>query len=416
MKRLFSYLIVGVLLFGCSSVGERTPARNSGGTLMDVHGAGAQRSDPKSGDPADYPDGHGPQGDVVRVYNHVRAVRLTSSIGYSYPIVDTGQMSDFTAIFGEDADYTGLIPEYTDNGDGTVADNNTGLVWQKDTRNKIGRSELSTALTSIQGLGGYTDWRLPTIKELYSLILFSGRDVSSEMMNSNPDTSSFVPFIDGVFDFEYGDTQNGERIIDVQFLSSTEYVSTTMNGAETVFGVNFADGRIKGYPYTQGGSEKLFNVIFVRGNPRYGHNFFFDNGDGTITDTATGLMWTQDDGGGVDWQEALEWAEGLETAGYTDWRLPNAKELQTLVDYTRSPDTSGSAAIDPLFSVTAIRDEGGNSNYPFYWTSTTHVNNAGNGDWGVYIAFGEALGYMSSSRNGRKSAAFSSERRPPPPR
>lgn len=42
---------------------------------MDVHGAGAQRSDPKSGDPADYPTGHGPQGDASRIDNYVRLVR-----------------------------------------------------------------------------------------------------------------------------------------------------------------------------------------------------------------------------------------------------------------------------------------------------------------------------------------------------
>ena len=56
---------------------------NSGNyTLMDVHGAGCQRSDPKVGDPADYPNGHGPQGDVIRIYNYVRLVRDagTSSI------------------------------------------------------------------------------------------------------------------------------------------------------------------------------------------------------------------------------------------------------------------------------------------------------------------------------------------------
>ena len=41
----------------------------------DVHGAGAQRSDPKTGDPTDYPEGHGPQGDAVRIYNYVRCVR-----------------------------------------------------------------------------------------------------------------------------------------------------------------------------------------------------------------------------------------------------------------------------------------------------------------------------------------------------
>ena len=41
----------------------------------DVHGAGAQRSDPKSGDPAGFPTGNGPQGDAIRIYNHARLVR-----------------------------------------------------------------------------------------------------------------------------------------------------------------------------------------------------------------------------------------------------------------------------------------------------------------------------------------------------
>lgn len=44
---------------------------------VDIHGAGAQRSDPKAGDPANYPTGRGPQGDAIRIYNHVRLVRDT---------------------------------------------------------------------------------------------------------------------------------------------------------------------------------------------------------------------------------------------------------------------------------------------------------------------------------------------------
>lgn len=46
---------------------------------MDVHGAGAQRSDLKVGNPDDYPYGFGPQGDVIRIYNYVRLVRNSSS-------------------------------------------------------------------------------------------------------------------------------------------------------------------------------------------------------------------------------------------------------------------------------------------------------------------------------------------------
>lgn len=47
--------------------------------MVDVHGAGAQRSDPKEGDPADFPHGRGPQGDVIRIYNFVRCVRGASA-------------------------------------------------------------------------------------------------------------------------------------------------------------------------------------------------------------------------------------------------------------------------------------------------------------------------------------------------
>jgi len=43
--------------------------------FTDVHGAGSQRSDPKTGDPAAFPRGHGPQGDVIRINNDVRLVR-----------------------------------------------------------------------------------------------------------------------------------------------------------------------------------------------------------------------------------------------------------------------------------------------------------------------------------------------------
>jgi hypothetical protein len=45
------------------------------GQWIDVHGAGAQRSDPKLGHPDDWPFGHGPQGDAIRIYNYVRLVR-----------------------------------------------------------------------------------------------------------------------------------------------------------------------------------------------------------------------------------------------------------------------------------------------------------------------------------------------------
>jgi hypothetical protein len=59
-------------------------------------------------------------------------------------------------------------------------------------------------------------------------------------------------------------------------------------------------------------------------------------------------MWQQADSGiGLDWEDALAYAESSTLAGYDDWRLPNVKELQSIVDYTRSPSASDAANIGP---------------------------------------------------------------------
>jgi Protein of unknown function (DUF1566)/EF hand len=341
-----------------------------------------------------------------------------------YRIVDTGQIRCYDdrtetvypkagrAFFGQDAHYQGHQPAYRDSGDGTVTDLNTGLMWQADPGEKRSFTQAVKGAKKCR-TGGHADWRLPSIKELYSLILFSGTDPDPR----SRDTGGPTPFIDAkYFKFQYGNESDGDRIIDSQYASSTKYVSTTMNGNATVFGVNFADGRIKGYPQKspRGRGDKLFCVMYVRGNPVYGRNDFVDNGDGTVTDRATGLMWMKLDSGAIggagehdgklNWQEALRWAEDLTYAGHDDWRLPNAKELQSIVDYTRSPDTTKSPAIDPVFKSTAIRNEGGKKDYAHYWTGTSHVGTHSAGA-GVYIAFGRALGFMSQpgSRNGSRT-------------
>lgn len=337
-----------------------------------------------------------------------------------FTMVDTGQVKCYGAngaeipypaagetCYGQDAQFTGNTPSFTDNGDGTVTDNVTGLMWQKspdrdgngaiNAADKLSYDNAAAEASSLN-LGGYTDWRLPTIKELYSLIDFSGKDPSGY---NGTDTSGLVPFIDtDFFDFGYGDTGSGERIIDAQFASGTLYVSTTgPNASRTMFGVNLADGRIKGYGLSIFGSEKTFYVLYVRG-AGYGGNDFTDNGDGTITDNNTGLMWSRDDSAaGLNWEEALAWVQTKNAEnhlGYSDWRMPNAKELQGIVDYTRSPDTSSSAAIDPVFNCTVITNEAGQTDYPCYWTGTTHVNwTQRPGGNAAYVAFGRCMGYMN---------------------
>jgi hypothetical protein len=89
----------------------------------------------------------------------------------------------------------------------------------------------------------------------------------------------------------------------MQYATSTLYVSKTMLNSPAMFGVNFADGRIKGYSLDmswQGPGDSKFPVRLVRGTV-YGVNNFTDNSDQTITDKATGLMWSKNDSGsGMD--------------------------------------------------------------------------------------------------------------------
>jgi arylsulfatase A-like enzyme len=331
-----------------------------------------------------------------------------------YAIVDTGQTGYYNAdsgaaepgpgeaFYGQDATYNGHQPSYTLSGDSlTVYDHITGLTWTQspdlngdgniDVNDKLTQSQAAayTAALNATNFGGYSDWRLPSIREIYSLMDFRGTDPMSD------DTSTLRPFIEtNVFSFGYGDTGSGERTIDAQFATTTIYEDLVMTGQQAMFGLNLADGRIKGYPVNSD-----FYVLFCRGNTNYGVNQFTDNSDGTVTDLATGLMWQQADSGvGYDWSNALAYCEGMELAGYRDWRLPNAKELHSILDYTRSPGSSGTAAIDTnFFSCTQITNEGGQPDYPWYYTGTTHLRQDGSARAAVYLCFGRATGYFMGS-------------------
>ncbi|MFW5501148.1 MULTISPECIES: DUF1566 domain-containing protein [unclassified Maridesulfovibrio] len=322
----------------------------------------------------------------------------TSVWAENYPIVDSGQQACFNNsqqircpskgyhFSGQDAQYKGNQPRYKDNGDGTISDLVTGLMWVKERGPAVSWQQAMDGANDCR-VGGYTDWRAPNIKELYSLINFNGWVQGSEKTS--------VPFINtDYFDFKYGDTSKGERIIDCQDWSSTTYVSKTMDGNPTAFGVNFADGRIKGYGKRNPRGNCSKYIRYVRGNPEYGKNIFIDRKDSTIEDKATGLIWQQTDSSKkLNWEEALSYCENLTHAGRSDWRLPNVKELQSIVDYSRSPKTSNSAAINSIFKVT--------DNESYYWSSTTHMDGP-KPSHASYVAFGRALGYFAPPRNNNK--------------
>ena len=120
-----------------------------------------------------------------------------------------------------------------------------------------------------------------------------------------------------------------------------------------------------------------------------------NNGNGTITDNNTGLMWVKDpssiEGWGIPgspsqmtWTDAIASCEALDYAGHTDWRLPNIKELQSIVDYSRTIP-----CIDPVFT---------NAQSSNYWSSTTSATFTGNA-WSVGFYDGGVYGNGKTSTN-----------------
>jgi hypothetical protein len=312
------------------------------------------------------------------------------------------------AFYGQDAQFTHTAPLYTKSGDGlTVKDEVTGLTWQKTyEKGSFGGAyywaETQTVVDNLnkQTYGGFNDWRVPTIKELYSLW----------------NVSVGWPYIDTkYFDIIYTDEQDLSHAI---LWSSDKYTGVMGNisgdtpGAELAFGVNFGTGHIKAYNISSG--PKHF-VRCVRGNLAYGVNLFQNNNDGTISDLATGLMWQQtDNGSGIDWEHAMAYTQTQNIAnylGHNDWRLPNTKELQSIVDYTRSPYATNSAnvgpAINSMFSCTAIKNDGGKADYPYYWTSTSAIPNP-NGIYASawYVAFGLAENGSGEDLHGAGAIRF----------
>ncbi len=286
------------------------------------------------------------------------------------------------AFDGQDAQQNAQRLSYQDNLNQTMTDNITGLTWAKNLTEPISWEQAKVAAAQSR-LGGHSDWRLPSIKELFTLMQFDGYFA--------PTKEQSKPFINTDY-FEFFYAPSLERFFDVQLWSSTQYVSTTMNRDATIFGLNLADGRIKGYPLYEPRSNSTvpatMRARLVRG-AHYGLNALRDNNDATVTDLNSGLQWQAiDDGKTRDWQAALKYCKTLNLAGHSDWFLPNAKQLHSIVDYTKSPSTTKTAAIEPPLRTSEVES--------YFWTSTTLADGPDLVKFSraVYFAFGRALGWM----------------------
>jgi hypothetical protein len=112
---------------------------------------------------------------------------------------------------------------------------------------------------------------------------------------------------------------------------------------------------------------------------------YTDNGDGTVTDNVTGLMWSQPVGALITQAAAIAYCSmTMRAGGYSDWRLPTKVELLSIVDYGTS-----NPSINAVFK---------NSTTEYYWTSTTYAQNTSNA-WLVHFTVGTVLTNAATAMN-----------------
>jgi hypothetical protein len=274
--------------------------------------------------------------------------------------------------------FTGLreggaaLPDGTSREDGLamLRDNNTGLVWEVksacaddlnfalDTYTLDEARELVDQLNDA-GYGGFGDWRLPNREELRSIVDY-GRG-----------TPALAP--------AFGDDAPPG------FCWSCDPYGPE---PDLVWGIYFAYGCGICYP-----QDNRYAVRAVRGgtNRAFGDTAardFVDNGDGTVTDRVTGLMWKQEEGPDANWGEALAACAALDLGGHRDWRLPSIREISTLLDLSFA---DGCWYEKALFPDTQTKPLG------FYWASTTFGATFA---WGVNFQFGYD-GYYAGKKHGK---------------
>jgi hypothetical protein len=285
---------------------------------------------------------------------------------------------------GQDADTkSGVVwpsPRFVDNGE-YVTDKLTGLIWTQDAGtpttgictggSKTWQEGLSyvACLNSISHLG-YQDWRLPNRNELKSLL---------DLQNSDPALPSGHPFSNLQTDYYWTSSSvTGDLAWIIPLADGFEYAAPKTGYYYYVWPVRDApDQPIASLSqtgqttsYASGDDGDLRKGVSWEPTTR-----FFDNANGTISDTLTNLVWVKNadtptvgvcTGGVKTWQEALDYVACLNTSGYqghTDWRLPNRNELESLIDLQNSTADVALPTAHPFSSVQA----------DYYWSSSSYA-------------------------------------------
>ncbi|MEW6052162.1 MAG: DUF1566 domain-containing protein [Nitrospirota bacterium] len=271
-------------------------------------------------------------------------------------------------------------PRIFDNGDGTVTDTLTGLMWLKD-GSCLNKKNWNGALNTIADLnanpgkylckgynGNYTDWRMPNVRELDSLVNYGVLN-SSSWMNVNGFTN-----VKGA-NYWSSTTASGTTqawLINLYNGMESPGLKSKTNHIMAVRSIsqgNRYDVPVTGQTVSYfPGDDGSVQAGAVWPEPR-----FLDNGGGTVTDTLTGLMWLKDGSclNRKNWNGALNTIADLNAnpgrypcadyhGNYTDWRMPNVRELDSLINF-------GVLDSSAWLNASSFRNIKASS----YWTSTS---------------------------------------------
>ena len=329
----------------------------------------------------------------------------------------TGQTTSYYP--GDDGDLQMGVPipanRFTDNGDGSITDTFTDLMWVKD-GNLIASRDPSfdqdrtpgdgdinwtTALDYIEKLNtenylGHNDWRMPNALELQSLLNLENDSLTL------PGNHPFTNLKEGYWSSTSSDRLRGNAI--AVYLSkyvvhaNTTYPAGHFESLGKNLGPTISYYVLYLLPVRNGGTNGDIDI------PQSGQTLNYyngddgglkqgiawpsprlvDNNDGSVTDRLTGLMWTKNTDlmysrdpefdtcgqsyGSVFWVTALGYIDKLNAEnylGHNDWRLPNRYELTSLIDNGRH--ATNLPKNHPFFSPWPY-EQGGDY---YYWSSTT---------------------------------------------